>query len=98
MIYHSVFFKLKHPQNSQQESRFLDAARGLSAIPGVQHLEVLKQTSPKNNFDYGLLMEFTDQQVYDNYSDHPDHVLFIEQFWLKDVEDFLEIDYEKIIS
>jgi hypothetical protein len=39
-------------------------------------------------------MDFENQKLYDDYSNHPDHVYFIEQFWLKDVEDFLEIDYE----
>ena len=96
MIYHSVFLKLKHAKNSPEESRFLAAAKQLDSIPGVQNFQVLKQTSVKNNFDYGLLMEFEDQKQYDDYSNHPDHVQFIEHFWLKDVADFLEIDYEKI--
>lgn len=96
MIFHSVFFKLNHAKGSQEESSFFAAARSLSSIPGVLNFQVLKQTSQKNNFDYGLLMVFTEQKLYDEYSSHPDHVRFIEEFWLKDVADFLEIDYEKL--
>lgn len=96
MIYHSVFLKLKHAKGSTEEALFLAAAKKLVSIPGVQNFQVLKQTSSKNNFDYGLLMEFENQQLYDHYSNHADHTAFIEQFWLPDVEDFLEIDYEQM--
>ena len=96
MIRHSVIFKLKVPQNSVEEKFFLDAARKLSLIPGVQQFESLKQTDKKNNFDYGLSMEFASQQLYDAYSNHPEHIQFIEKYWLKYVEDFLEIDYEPL--
>ncbi|WP_254412168.1 Dabb family protein [Dyadobacter diqingensis] len=93
MIQHSVIFKLKYPKNSTEETTFLDAARALVSIPGVLNFQCLKQTSPKNNFDYGLTMEFESQQTYDAYSNHPDHTYFVQEFWLRDVEDFLEIDY-----
>lgn len=63
-------------------------------IPGVKNFEPLKQTSKKNKFDYRLSMEFASQQLYNSYSSHPDRVQFIQQYWLKYVEDFLEIDYE----
>ncbi len=96
MIRHSVIFKLKVPKNSTEEKEFLAAAKKLAAIPGVQNFESLKQTSKKNKFDYGLSMEFASQQLYDTYSSHPDHVQFIQQYWLKYVEDFLEIDYEPL--
>ncbi len=96
MIFHSVFFKLKHNLGSLEETRFLEAAKKLADIPGVRHFQVLKQTSAKNKFEFGLLMEFTDQITYDVYSDHPEHAHFLQQFWMKDVEDFLEIDYEQM--
>jgi len=96
MIQHSVIFKLKHPQGSSQETAFLNAAKSLVSIPGVQNFQCLRQVSPKNKFDFGLTMEFSDQQTYDSYSSHADHEAFIQNFWLKDVEDFLEIDYKHL--
>ncbi|WAC15441.1 Dabb family protein [Dyadobacter pollutisoli] len=69
-------------------------ARNLAHIPGVLNFQCLKQTSPKNPFEYGLSMEFEDQGKYDSYSDHVEHQAFIQNFWLNDVGDFLEIDYE----
>ena len=94
MVRHTVVFKLKCPGNSPEEKDFLNAAKKLANIPGVQNFESLKQISKKNKFDFGLSMEFANQKLYDDYSNHPDHVQFIQQFWLKYVEDFLEIDYE----
>lgn len=96
MIHHSVIFKLKVPPNSTEEKQFLTAAKKLADIEGVQQFEVLKQVSKKNNFDFGLSMEFDNQQSYDAYSRHPEHVQFIQDYWLQYVEDFLEIDYEPL--
>ena len=96
MITHSVFLKLKYAKHSQEETRFLKAARDLQDIPGVQNFKVLQQTSPKNQFDYGLSMEFENQSEYDAYSIHADHERFIQEFWIPDVVDFLEIDYQEL--
>lgn len=96
MIYHSVIFKLKYPKNSPEEKSFFDAAKKLANIPGVQRFESLKQISSKNKYDYGFSMEFAGQELYDAYSNHPEHIQFIQQYWVKFVEDFLEIDCEPL--
>ncbi|RYZ34989.1 MAG: Dabb family protein [Sphingobacteriales bacterium] len=93
MIRHTVVFKLNHPAGSEEEKHFLNEARKLVTIPGVQQFECLKQISPKNPYDFGLSMEFVGQEQYDAYNSHPDHVHFVEQFWLNNVAEFLEIDY-----
>jgi hypothetical protein len=92
-IRHTVSFTLDHPAGSAEERDFLDAARRLGAIPGVEAFEVLSEVSPKNDFRYGISMEFANQAAYDGYNTHPDHVRFVEERWLKEVADFLEIDY-----
>jgi hypothetical protein len=96
MIRHSVIFKLKHDRGSQEEKAFLDATLLLKAIPGVLRFERLIQTSKKNNFDYGLSMEFESEKIYSDYNDYPLHKAFIENFWIKGVADFLEIDYTNL--
>ena len=96
MIRHSVIFNLKCPKGSAEEKAFLDAAKKLALIPGVTQFESLRQTSKKNEFDYGLSMEFADRPAYDIYNQHPDHTTFIRDFWLKQVDKFLEIDYERL--
>jgi heme-degrading monooxygenase HmoA len=96
MIQHTVAFRLIHPANSAGEKMFLDAIRKLSAIPGVQKFELLKQTSKKNNYDFGLSMEFETAEAYEDYNQHPDHIAFVQTFWIKEVRDFLEIDYEPL--
>ncbi|HTF29053.1 MAG TPA: Dabb family protein [Flavitalea sp.] len=93
MIRHTVVFKLKPSKDSKEELNFFVAARKLKSIPGVQNFECLKQISKKNKFEFGLSMEFTSRELYDNYSAHPEHIIFVKDYWLKDVEDFLEIDY-----
>ena len=93
MIRHTVVFKLKHPKNSAAETAFLIAAVQLAQIPGVKNFECLRQVSKKNNFDFGLSMDFDNQQVYDEYANHTDHLTFVQNIWLKEVDQFLEIDY-----
>ena len=38
-------------------------------------------------------MEFADAALYQQYSDHPDHVRFVQERWLPEVAEFMEIDY-----
>lgn len=96
MIRHTVVFKLKYPQGSSEEAAFLNAAAELSAIPGVHKFECLRQTSKKNNFDYGISMEFDSDKAYEEYNQHLDHTAFVNTFWIRDVKDFMEIDYKPL--
>lgn len=95
MITHSVFFNLQHAKDSVEETHFLEKAIGLSAISSVQNFDFVHEVSPKNNFSYGLIMQFDDQSGYDFYNNHPDHISFVEKTWMPEVEDFIEIDYVK---
>ena len=94
MIRHSVILKFKDGISPTEKQDFFDAVNTLVNIEGVQKFEVLKQISTKNHFEYGISMEFDTTEQYDFYSNHPIHVTFVENFWLKSVADFLEIDYE----
>ena len=77
-----------------EKQKFFDAVSKLTAIYGVGKFEMLKQTNVKNKFDYGILMEFKNMEGYQYYNNHTNHVAFVENIWLKQVKDFLEIDYE----
>jgi Stress responsive A/B Barrel Domain len=93
-IRHTVSFRLKHPAGSDEERAFLETATSvLTAIPGVTAFEVLEEVSPKNEYRFGFSMEFADQVAYDAYSAHPEHNRFVEERWVPEVEDFLEVDY-----
>jgi hypothetical protein len=92
-IRHTVAFSLRHPEGSAEEAAFLEAAAALADIPGVEAFEVLRQVSPKNGFRFGLSMEFAGPGAYAAYNEHPAHTRFVEQRWIPEVEDFLEIDY-----
>ena len=94
MIRHTVVFRLKHAEKSAEEKNFLaDAKRILAKIPGVEKFEQLRQVSSKNDYRFGFSMEFSDQAAYYGYNDHPDHVAFVRERWMPEVEAFLEIDY-----
>lgn len=93
MIRHTVTFRLKHEPGSAAEKDFLRAACALTAISGVKNFECLRQTSPKNNFTFGLSMEFDDAAAYAHYNDHPDHTAFVQGRWIPEVAEFLELDY-----
>jgi stress responsive alpha/beta barrel protein len=92
-IRHTVAFTLAHAEGSAGERDFLDAAERLAAVPGVEAFELLAEISPKNGYRFGISMEFADQAAYDGYNAHPDHVRFVQQRWLAEVSDFLEVDY-----
>lgn len=96
MIRHSVIFKLKYPQRSIEEQDFFHAAKKLKSIAGVEKFECLKQTSSKIKFEYGISMEFSNQELYVAYCAHPNHVSFVQEWWMNYVEDFMEIDYAAI--
>ncbi len=98
MIRHTVVFKLKPLKDSSALKYFFDAVSKLASIPGVENFECLKQTSKKNDFEFGISMEFANKQLYDEYNIHPLHVAFIREYWLKYVDRFLEIDYEQLKS
>jgi heme-degrading monooxygenase HmoA len=95
-IRHTVVFTLSHPERSPAESDFLATAGALSAIPGVEAFEVLRETSPKNAYRFGISMEFADRAAYEGYNEHPEHVRFVQERWLPEVTDFLEVDYEPL--
>ena len=55
----------------------MQAAERLAAIPGVEAFELLAEVSPKNDYRFGISMEFADQDAYERYNEHPDHVRFV---------------------
>jgi len=92
-IRHTVTFSLVHEPGSAEERDFLQAAEHLASIPGVEAFELLAEVSPKNGYRYGISMEFADRSAYERYNEHPDHVRFVQERWLSEVSDFLELDY-----
>ena len=92
-IRHTVAFSLIHGEGSARERDFLEAAGRLATIPGVEAFELLAEVSPKNGYRYGISMEFADRSAYERYNEHPDHVRFVQERWLSEVRDFLELDY-----
>ena len=93
MILHTVAFSLKHASGSAAEADFLQTAKILANIPGVDRFDQFRQISPKNDFAFGFSFEFADQAAYDAYNEHPDHVAFVRDRWVPEVEAFMELDY-----
>lgn len=94
-IQHGVIFSLKHEKGSPEAKQFLaDGKRLLTSIPVVNDFQVFDQVSPKNDFQYGFTMVFNSMEDYTTYNEHPTHVAFVEERWMKEVEKFLEIDFK----
>jgi heme-degrading monooxygenase HmoA len=93
MIRHTAVFRLKHAAGSAAETAFLAAVPALKTIPGINTFEVLRQVSPKNDFTFGVSMEFADDAAYQGYNNHPAHVAFVRDRWMPEVAAFMEIDY-----
>jgi hypothetical protein len=94
-IKHMVIFNLKHEVGSSEAAQFLADGRDiLSSIPTVTNFKAFRQVSDKNDYDYGFSMDFADQAGYTLYNEHPKHTDFVENRWLKEVSQFLEIDFQ----
>ena len=96
MLEHTVTFALVHSPDSPEEAAFLAAARELFSIPGVLNFQIRRQTSPKNPHRFGIRMDFATAADFQSYCDHPDHVAFVNERWLKEVSDFQEADFEPL--
>jgi quinol monooxygenase YgiN len=94
MITHSVYFRLNHAAGSAGETKFLADSEPLASLPTVIGFKYLKQTSRKNSFTHGFTMDFTDQAAYDAYNTHPVHTAYVQNIWIPNVAEFMEIDYE----
>ncbi|RXZ79842.1 Dabb family protein [Paenibacillaceae bacterium] len=89
-----VTFSLHAAKDSAEAKVFLKESEAeLTAIPGVQQFEVLRQVSAKNDYDYGFSMVFADQAAYDAYNVHPVHQNYVAERWVKEVSRFQEIDF-----
>ncbi len=91
-VRHSVVFRLAHAEGSPAQADFLAAIAALGAIAGVEEFELMREVSPKNDFQFALTMEFASQSMYEAYNAHPDHVAFVAARWVPEVVDFLEVD------
>ena len=90
-IQHTVVFRLNNGADDRPTSSLRHA--GSRRFGGVKDFEVLRQVGQKNDFTHGLSMWFDDQSAYDSYNNHPDHLAFVNDVWLPNVADFLELDY-----
>ena len=96
MITHSVYFNLKHSEGSLEESRFLEKVVQLKRISSIKNFAYVREVSPKNEYRFGLILQFKDQDSYNFYNEHPDHRNFVKNIWAHEVKDFIEIDYIEI--
>jgi Stress responsive A/B Barrel Domain len=91
-IRHAGLLKFKTSVTQEEKQVFFIALKNLEQIEGVEKMEISKQISPKNTFEYGFSMEFAHEDIYKAYNVHPSHDAFVQNYWLKYVEDFMEID------
>ncbi len=96
MIRHTGIFNFKAEVSEEEKKVFFSALKNLESIAGVMNMEIAKQTSAKNKFDYAFSMQFLNVDDYAAYSIHTQHDAFVQIYWLKYVEDFMEIDTEPL--
>jgi len=96
-VMHTVIFDLKHPAGSPEARKFMEDGRTiLTSISVVRHFQAYRQCSPKNDFQYGFLMTFANQDDFDSYSNHPVHNKFVAERWENEVIRFQESDFVKL--
>jgi hypothetical protein len=93
-IQHTVVFRLVHERGSEAERDFLETGRRtLTAIPGVTEFTVSEQVSAKSDLAWQFSMVFADQDAYEAYNSHPEHVRFVTSRWEPEVAAFQEYDF-----
>lgn len=93
-ILHTVIFDLKYPTGSAEAEKFLtDGYSILTTVPGVHDFQVYRQCSPKNDYQYGFFMRFSNKADFDAYTAHPDHCKFVAERWDTEVTRFQESDF-----
>lgn len=98
-IQHMVIFNLTYPKDAPESKKFIhDGTRILTGIPVVKNFQAFNQVSEKNKFGFGFSMVFTNSADYETYNKHPEHVAFVQNRWMKEVSDYLEIDFETNLS
>ena len=90
MIQHTVALRLN---DSADTAEFLARARQLAVIDGVTRFQILEQVGSKNSFTHALSMFFHSESAYDGYNNNSDHVEFVNEVWMPNVADFIELDY-----
>ena len=92
-IQHMVIFNLPYAEGSVEAGKFLeDGTRILTAIPVVKNFQAFQQVSEKNDFQYGFSMVFANQEDYNTYNMHPDHVAFVQERWMKELTELLSLN------
>ena len=66
-IRHTVAFSLRHERGSGGGRVLIEAAK-LASIAGVDSFDILAEVGPKNDFRYGISMEFARRAAYDGYN------------------------------
>lgn len=93
-IRHTVMFNLKYDVDAPETDKFLqDGQRILSALPMVKNFEVSCQVSSKNEYNFYFSMVFDNQEAYNAYNAHPEHIKFVKERWETEVTNFLEADF-----
>ncbi|MDP2892512.1 MAG: Dabb family protein [Bacillota bacterium] len=93
-IRHTVVFCLKHEKGSEEAEKFLrDGKEVLSAIPGAYQFESLWMVSEDGGYDYAFSMRFENQQAYDDFIKHGNHMEFVKQRCKKEVSKFKVMDF-----
>ncbi len=90
VIQHTVAFRLHDDADAEA---FWARVADLDGIVGVQRFATLRQIGRKNDFTHALSMFFDSQKHYDEYDADPVHVAFVNEAWLPNVGDFIELDY-----
>ena len=94
---HGAVFTFKDNVSEQEKKALFIALKDLENIRGVKNLAISKQISPKNKFEYAFSMDFDNMEIYTDYVNHPTHNAFVQKYWIKLIEDFMEIDTEKMV-
>lgn len=96
---HVILLWLKEPDNLKHQQQIIQATESLQLIPGVIKIRtgISIPSSRKivdDSFDIGIHMFFANQQVMEEYINHPQHTNIVRQEIMPFVEKIVIYDFE----
>ncbi len=82
MFVHTVFFWLRHPENTDDRNDLHAGLESLRSINAMQAVYIGKPADTRrpvidHSYDFSLTFVFADKAAHDAYQDHPVHQEFV---------------------
>ena len=92
-VQHVIVYNIEQGSESHVDAMMTRGTEVLAGIPGVRRVISGWAVSENAKYRFCWIVEFTHQKVIESYRHHPDHVAFVNTFFLPIARDRISIDF-----